>query len=556
MATQTTESGGAGAEHKFHRDVSRIGLLFVSLGSIIGSGWLFGALVSAQIAGPAAIISWILGALVMMVLALVHAELGSMYPVAGGSTRYPHFAFGSLAGFVIGWAVWLGAVTVAPIEVLASLQYLTHYFPWLTDTTAGVTVLTGAGIIISVVLMAVFTVINLIGIRLLAESNNVIMIWKVAIPFLAVIVIMALAFNASNFTATPAKGPGGFAPFGLEGILSALSVGGIIFAYQGFEQAIQLGAETQNPQRNIPFAVIGSMVVGVILYIALQVAFLGAIDPQEELKNGWAELTFPGAAGPFAGLATLVGAGWLATLLYIDAFISPAGTGLIYTASSSRLSYAFARNHYIPRQFGVLSNRGVPLVSIIFSFIVGCFMFLPFPGWQQLVGFIIGATVIGYAAVPLAFGAMRRQEPDHPRPFKLPAGEVLAVLSFIVANLVIYWSTWDTIWKILLGMVLGIVLLGIGHLVNPSELTPNLDWRGGSWLLPYFVGLAVISYLGPTDFAGIGVIPFGWDILVVAIFSIAIYYYAMSVRLTPEEVRGHVADAREEVEAVEEEVAI
>ena len=105
-------------------------------------------------------------------------------------------------------------------------------------------------------------------------------------------------------------------------------------------------------------------------------------------------------------------------------------------------------------------------------------------------------------------------------------------------------------------MVLGIVLLGIGHLVNPSELTPNLDWRGGSWLLPYFVGLAVISYLGPTDFAGIGVIPFGWDILVVAIFSIAIYYYAMSVRLTPEEVRGHVADAREEVEAVEEEVTI
>jgi len=536
--------------------VSRIGLLFVSLGSIIGSGWLFGALVSAQIAGPAAIISWILGAVTMMVLALVHAELGSMYPVAGGSTRYPHFAFGSLAGFVIGWAVWLGAVTVAPIEVLASMQYLTHYFPWLTDTTAGVTVLTGTGIIISVVLMAVFTVINLIGIRLLAESNNVIMIWKVAIPFLAVIVIIALSFNASNFTATPAKGPGGFAPFGLEGILSALSVGGIIFAYQGFEQAIQLGAETQNPQRNIPFAVIGSMVVGVILYILLQVAFLGAIDPQEELKNGWAELTFPGAAGPFAGLATLVGAGWLATLLYIDAFISPAGTGLIYTASSSRLSYAFARNHYIPRQFGFLSNRGVPIVSIIFSFIVGCFMFLPFPGWQQLVGFIIGATVIGYAAVPLAFGAMRRQEPDHPRPFKLPAGEVLAVVSFIVANLVIYWSTWDTIWKILLGMVLGIVLLGVGHVVNPSEMTPSLDWRGGSWLLPYFVGLAVISYLGPTDFAGIGVIPFGWDILVVTIFSIAIYYYAMSVRLTPEEVRGHVADAREEVEAVEEEVAI
>src|SRR5215210_4140499 len=228
MATQTGERG-AGTERKLHRDVSRIGLLFVSLGSIIGSGWLFGALYASQIAGPAALISWLIGALVMMILALVHAELGSMYPVAGGSTRYPHFAFGSLAGFVIGWAVWLGAVTVAPIEVLAALQYLTHYFPWLTDTTAGVTVLTGAGIIISVILMAVFTVINLVGIRLLTESNNIIMIWNVAVPFLAVIVIMVLAFNTSNFTAA-----GGFAPYGMQGVLSAVALGGIIFSYQGF----------------------------------------------------------------------------------------------------------------------------------------------------------------------------------------------------------------------------------------------------------------------------------------------------------------------------------
>jgi len=550
MAARTEAREAGAEERRLHREVSTIGLLFVSLGSIIGSGWLFSALYASQIAGPAALISWILGALVMLVLALVHAELGSMYPVAGGSTRYPHFSFGSLAGFLIGWAVWVGAVTVAPIEVLAALQYLTHYFPWLTSTSAGVTVLTGPGIIISVILMALFTVINILGIGQLAKSNNVIMVWKIAIPFLAVIVIMILAFNTSNFTAA-----GGFMPFGIQGVLSAISLGGIIFSYQGFEQAIQLGGETHNPQRNIPFAVIGSMAIGVVLYIVLQIAFLGALDPQEELNNGWANLSFPGAAGPFAGLATIVGAGWLATLLYIDAFVSPAGTGLIYTASSSRLSYAFARNHYIPRQFGYLSERGVPLVSVLFSFIIGCIMFLPFPGWQTLVGFIISATVIGYAAVPLTFGAMRRQEPDHPRPFKLPAGEVLAPIAFIVANLVIYWTTWEVVWKVLVAMVFGLVLLGIGHIVNPSELTPNLDWRGASWVWPYLIGLGVLSYLGPTDFAGIGVIPFGWDILVWTVFSLAIYYYAISVRLTPEEVRRHVADAREEVQE-EEELAV
>src|SRR5690606_23490865 len=157
--------------------------------------------------------------------------------------------------------------------------------------------------------------------------------------------------------------------------------------------AIQLGGEGSNPQRNIPIAIIGSMIIGVVLYILLQVAFIGALTPHE-LSHGWAKLSFEGLAGPFAGIATAVGAGWLAVLLYIDAVISPGGTGLIYTGSSSRLSFSLARNGYIPEVFGQLSTRGVPVVSIIFSFIIGMFMFLPFPGWQELVGFITSATVM------------------------------------------------------------------------------------------------------------------------------------------------------------------
>jgi amino acid transporter len=145
-----------------------------------------------------------------------------MYPVAGGSARYPHFAFGNLAGFATGWIVWVGAVTVAPIEVLAALQYLTHYFPWLTSTAGGVTVLTPVGIVISIILMALFTVINLLGVAALAKSNNVIMIWNIAIPFLAVAVIMILSFNTTNFTSSD---NGGFMPFGIQGVLSAIATG-------------------------------------------------------------------------------------------------------------------------------------------------------------------------------------------------------------------------------------------------------------------------------------------------------------------------------------------
>jgi amino acid transporter len=530
------------ASRKLRRDVSLLGLMFVSLGSIIGSGWLFGALYASQIAGPAAILSWVAGGLLILLLALVHAELGSMHPVAGGSARYPHFSFGSTLGFAIGWIVWLGTCTVAPIQVLAALQYFTHYFPWLTSTAAGVTVLTAPGIVAAVVLMALFTVINILGVASLAKSNKAITVWKVAIPFLAVIALMILSFDATNFTAA-----GGFAPFGIQGILSAVSTGGIIFAYLGFEQAIQLGGEIRNPGRNIPLAIIGAMLIGVVMYIGLQVAFLGALHPAE-LENGWAQLSFPGAAGPFAGLATAVGASWLATLIYIDAAVSPGGTGLLYSASSSRVLFAMARNRYIPSVFGILSERGVPIVSIIFNFLVGCIIFLPFPGWQQLVGFITAGAAMGYATVPLAFGAMRRQVPDHPRPFRLPAGEVLAPIAFIAANLLIYWAGWTVIWKLLIAIALGFVLLAVAQATSRSERP--LEWRGASWLWPYLVGLAGISYLG-TFGDGAGVIPFGWDVLVVSVFSIVIYALAMSVRLTPEEVRRHVAEAREEAEEVD-----
>ncbi len=231
--------------------------------------------------------------------------------------------------------------------------------------------------------------------------------------------------------------------------------------------------------------------------------------------------------------------------------VSPGGTGLIYIGASSRLSFALGRNHYIPHQFGYLTESGIPIVSVIASFLIGCIAFLPFPAWSALVEFIISATVMGYATVPLAMGALRRQEPDHPRPFRLPAGEVVAVAAFVIANLIIYWTGWDVLWRLYIAIAIGFVLLGIGHIVNPSGFLPRLDWRGGSWLWPYFIGLGVLSYLSPTDFGGTGLLPFGLDIVIVAAFSIGIYYYAMSVRLTPEEVRSHVADAREEAEEEE-----
>src|ERR1700716_2498943 len=117
------------AGRKLRRDVGMVGLLFASVGSIIGSGWLFGALNASLIAGPAALLSWILGGAAGVLRARSHAERGGMSRGAGGCARCPHYAFGSLIGFASGWFAFIGAVTTAPIEVEAALPYAHKYVP-------------------------------------------------------------------------------------------------------------------------------------------------------------------------------------------------------------------------------------------------------------------------------------------------------------------------------------------------------------------------------------------------------------------------------------------
>jgi amino acid transporter len=552
-----------GAQRKLRRDVGRVGLLFTSVGSIIGSGWLLGALAASAVAGPAALISWVLGGGAMLLLALVHAELGGMYPVAGGSARFPHYAFGSLAGFAGGWFAFLGAVTTAPIEVEAALQYSSNYVSGLTKMSSGTLVLTPSGYAVAAVLMLLFSAINVMGVRWLSETNKVAVWWKIAVPVLAVVVLMITAFHPHNFSAA-----GGFMPFGWKGVFLAVASGGVIFSYLGFEQAIQLGGESKNPARNIPFAVIGSMVLGVVLYILLQVAYIAALQPSS-LSHGWGAVTFGGKGavyGPFAGLATALGVSWLATVLYADAIISPAGTGLLYVGTSARISFALARNNTIPRGFARLTTRGVPVLAILFSFLLGMIVFLPFPGWQQLVGFISSATVLAYATAPLSLGALRLQEPDRPRPFRLPGGAVLAPLAFVVANEVLLFSGWAVVWKLIVAILLGVALLGISAATSPPERRPSLDWLSGAWLAPYLLGMGVISYLSsfdtktPSSIAGLlkgprNTLTFGWDVLAVAIFSVLVYALAIRLRLPDHQVRAYVADLAEEADTVEGELA-
>ncbi|MFK0290165.1 APC family permease [Streptomyces sp. NPDC090442] len=522
------------------RDIGLIGLIWTSEGSIIGSGWLFGALFAAQAAGTAALVSWGIGAVAIVILAFVHAELGAMYPVAGGTARFPHYAFGSAAGASFGWFSWLQAVTVAPIEVMASLNYLSVHAPWVQT---GKNHLTPAGYGLAVAFMAFFVLVNFFGIRWLAHTNSVATWWKLAVPVLTIVVMGSAVFHQDNF------GYQGFAPFGVRGMLSAISTSGIIFALLGFEQADQLAGESRDPARDIPRAVLGSILIGVLVYVALQVVFIGALPHTAFAHGGWADLSFSGKAGPFAGLATTIGLGWLATLLYVDAVISPSGTGLIYVTATSRISYGLSRNGYVPVVFERTTRRGVPWFGLLVAFVIGLVVFLPFPTWQKLVGFVTSASVLMYAGAPLAFGCLRKQDPDRPRPYRLPGGLFWAPVAFIVANLIIYWAGWDTLWRLGVAIVLGYLLLGGSALLRLNPKVPHLDWKHAQWLPVYLLGMGAISWqggfcsTGPASRVSCGAtdaLPLWWDIALIAAFSLVIYYWAQAVRLPDEETREYI----------------
>ena len=550
MAAESAEVGiTKPADVGFKRELGLIGATWASETSIIGSGWLFGALFAAQAVGGAAVIAWLIAGVVIIILALCHAELGAMFPVSGGTARFPHFAFGSVAGIGFGFFAYMQAVTIAPIECFAFMQYASYYWPGLYDSTTKN--VTGAGFILTIVLMAVFVAVNFLAMRIFARVNNIITWWKVLVPVLAIIVLLT-HWHTGNFTA----GGTGFMPGGIKALFGALPAAGIIFAYSGFEQCDQLAGEIKNPGRNLPRAIVISVLLGTAIYCLLQVAFIVALPPALlGGHGGLIGLSCPNTgtcnpsiselnAGPFAAVAVLAGVGWLAHILRVDAFISPSGTGLIYTTGTSRVSYGLARNRYAPQIFARVDRNGVPWVGLIGAFLIGLLFLLPFPSWHSLVGLITGASVLMYAGAPLSLGAFRRQIPEADRPYRMQAAWLLAPLAFVVADLLIYWSGFEVIWKLGIVLIIGYVLIGISMAFDPQR--PPLDWKSAVWLPAWLIGMGIISWQGqysgapssdkhPLPPTNTFHIAFWWDILVVAAFSLAIYYWAMYTRLPRDE---------------------
>jgi amino acid transporter len=462
---------------------------------------------------------------VILFVALTYAELGAMFPESGGSVRYGHYSHGSLVGFVAGWAAWIAIVSVIPVEAEASVQYMSSWpWTWAHDlyqhAANGQGTLTVPGLSIAAVLVVAYFLVNFWSVKVFADTNSAITFFKLIVPAASAIALMLSGFHRENFRIGVHGGP----QIGdLASILTAVATSGIVFSYNGFQSPVNLAGEARNPGRSIPLAIFGSIALSTVVYLMLQVAFLGAVAP-EHLHEGWAALEY---SSPFAQLALALNLNWLAILLYADAFVSPSGTGTTYTATTARMIYAMERSHTLPRILGRVHPRcGIPRPAMWFNLLVSFLFLFFFRGWGKLAAVISVATIITYLVVPVSVAVLRRTAPHLHRPLRIPGLGILAPLAFVLATLMLFWARWPHTRDI---MLLLIVPLPVYFYFQAEG-----DWRdfhrhfrGAVWLIAYLSAIIALSWAGSKEFEGRGYLGYGWDQLCVALSALVFFFWGV-----------------------------
>jgi amino acid transporter len=508
------------------RQVGTFALLLTGLGSIIGSGWLFGAWRAAGLAGPAAIWAWVLGALIVTTVALTYTELGAMFPESGGMVRYSHYSHGLLVGFIAAWSNWIAVVSVLPVEAEASVQYMASW-PYLWTHNLYVHLpdghgeLTLAGLAIAAVLVIIYFLLNFWSVQLFARSNTTITVFKLIVPAATGLALIASGFHAGNFSVGI---HGNANAIDFAAVLTAVATAGIVFSFNGFQSPINLAGEARSPARSIPIAVLGSIALATVIYVILQVAYLGAVPPALLAKAGWHGIDF---RSPFAELALIVNLQWLAMLLYADAFVSPSGTGITYTATTARMIYGMERNGVLPKMFGELHPLyAIPRNAMWLNLAVSFLFLFFFRGWGTLAAVISVATIISYVTGPVSALTLRRTAPMMQRPLRVPGLPVIAALAFVLATEVLYWAKWPLTGEIIL-LIAAALPIYLYYQVGSGWQHFERQLRAAWWLIVYLPTIAAISWAGSARFGGRDYLQWGWDLLVVALLGLIFFSWGV-----------------------------
>ncbi|GGM13634.1 ABC transporter permease [Streptomyces fumigatiscleroticus] len=491
-------SRAAPPEEGLRRELGRWSLTAIAFGGMVGSGWLFSAYYAARAAGPAALLSWPVAGAAMMLVGLVLVQLGATRPRAGGMVRWPLEASGPLVGTAIGWAVLLSVASALAAEASAIVQYAGHYVPGLYRDGQ----LTARGIGAAVALLAALALLNWFGVRLFARVTTALTVFKFGVPLITIVMLVAAGFDSDTI-----ETGGGFAPYGWSAALAAVAGAGIIYAFNGFAAPIELSAEARDPRRDLPRAVVSAIVLAIVLYTVLQCVFLVTV-PADRLAGGWHGLDFD---SPFGQLALALDLGWLATLIYADAVLSPTGAAAVFVASGSRETYAAARNGVLPAFFvSVHSTSGVPRRTLLANFVLATVFLAPFRGWQEIIGVVGVLSLLTYAACSVAVSTFRAGDLQA-RTWRMRGMGWIAPAGFVVSTELMHWAGWEQLRAAIPPMLAALVLFGIRYRRHRDGLIAEL--LAGAWLVGYLLLLLVAAAVGSTG--GSGQVPAPWDSIAV-----------------------------------------
>lgn len=499
-------------------------LVLLGLGSLIGSGWLFGAWEASSIAGPAAIISWVIGFVVIGSIAYNYIEIGTMFPQSGGMSNYAQYTHGSLLGFIASWANWVSLVTIIPIEAVSAVQYMSSWpWSWAKFTTGLMKdgSISNAGLMAVFVIIIIFSLLNYWSVKLLTSFTSLISVFKLGVPLLTIIMLMISGFDTSNYGHTA----GQFMPYGSAPIFAATTASGIIFSFNAFQTIINMGSEIQKPEKNIARGIAISLTLSAALYIVLQSTFITSMPSDMIHENGWSGINFN---SPFADMAILLGLNWLAILLYMEAVVSPFGTGVSFVAVTGRVLRAMEKNGHIPKFLGKMNEKyNIPRVAIIFNAIISMLMVSLFRDWATLASVISTATLVAYLTGPTTVISLRKMAPNMHRPFRANLLKFMAPFSFVMASLAIYWAMWPTTAQVIFIIILGLpIYFFYEYKMNWKNTKKQIG--GSLWIILYLIVLATLSFIGSKEFNGMDWVHYPYDFVVIIIIALMFYKFGTS----------------------------
>lgn len=501
------------------KNLSTFSLMMTGISSMVGSGWLLATQKIANIAGPIGIISWVVGMIVAILIACFCIEIGTIFPSAGGIGYYSKVTHGRFSGFLTQWINWISIMPVPAVEAQAIVQYLSQVSPVChTWYDPQLSVLTSVGIFYAIIFMLFFMFINYWGVKLFIRFNNILTILKMIVPILTIACIIYIGLHPSNFGSIYHE----FAPNGISAVGTAVISCGVVMSFNGFQTPLNFSEEIKSPRSQLPIAIIGGILFTFILYVLLQIVFIGAINPND-LKNGW---QFVHLRSPYVNLLLAANLQLMAWIVMTSATIAPAACGAAFLASSTRIIYNVSRQKFISQYFGVLDPKyTTPRRSIILNTIIGCLFLFFFRGWSDLVAVISVFHVFSYLSMPIVVIAFRRLIFNKSNnAFRLPFAYVLAPLSVYILSILLFYAGWLNIVYFIVLCLLGILFFFYYEISEKKHLNILEILKSGVWFLYFTMGITIIAYLGNQKDATNNIISTKTSFILLFLLSLSSFY--------------------------------